>query len=278
MKDRTNRRLLIIFGLFLLLSIGAVAIGFLGIVDLLDSGVLATALDWIEPLISIRSDGLGPDTDQSFQAGPSAMELEATRLAEQQDSITAIYEDWPTVFEEAFVVNNVDWPEFSEADDLARLEVQIVDGKYRWVAQANDGFVWWSYPDMDSLTDFFAEVEVIQTEGDPYGEMGMIFRVDQDRFYLYEVSGEYFTLWRNVADGWETLIDWTTAEDLRSGAMNRLGILAVGDQFYLFINDQLVAQLRDSQYQAGVVGLAIGLEEAGDLGTFEFDNLLIKAP
>jgi hypothetical protein len=276
MKDRTNRRLLIIFGLCLLLAFGAIAIGFLGIVDLFDSGIVANVRDWIEPIVSIRTDD--PQVDPVTLDGASATELEATRLAEQQDSISAIHMDWPTVFEEAFVVNNEMWPEFEEEDDLAQLNVAFSNGAYRWEAQANDGFIWWSYPDMETLTDFYAEVEVIQIEGDPYGEMGLLFHIDEDQFYLFEVSGEYYSLWRSVPDGWTDLIDWTTSDVIRPGDSNLLGVLMLEDHIHLFINDQLVAELTDTHYAAGVVGVAIGLEEAGDEGTFEFDNLLVTAP
>jgi hypothetical protein len=276
MKDRTNRRLLTIFGLCLLLAFGAIAIGFLGIVDLFDSGIVANVRDWIEPIVSIRTDD--PQVDPVTLDGASATELEATRLAEQQDSISAIHMDWPTVFEEAFVVTNEMWPEFEEEDDLAQLNVAFSNGAYRWEAQANDGFIWWSYPDMETLTDFYAEVEVIQIEGDPYGEMGLLFHIDEDQFYLFEVSGEYYSLWRSVPDGWTDLIDWTTSDVIRPGDSNLLGVLMLEDHIHLFINDQLVAELTDTHYAAGVVGVAIGLEEAGDEGTFEFDNLLVTAP
>jgi hypothetical protein len=278
MNDRTSRRLLIIFALCILLSLGAIAIGFLGIVDLLDSGIVATVRDWIEPIVSIRSDGPGPNADSTFQEGPSAIELEATHLAEQQVSISEVYAEWSSILEEAFVVNDVVWPEFDEEDDLAKLSVEISNGKYRWEAHANDGFVWWSYPSIDPLTDFYAEIEVIQSEGDPYGEMGLVFRLDEDQFYLYEVSGEYYSLWRSVPDGWSDLIDWTPSDAIRPGGINLLGILAHGEQIYLFINDQLVAEVTDTHYTAGVIGVAVGLEEAGDSGVFEFDNLLITAP
>ena len=276
MKDRTNRRLLIIFSLCLLLSFGAIAIGFLGIVDLLDSGLIAKAVDWISPIVSIRSDG--PAADTAFQDGPTALELEATKLAEQQDAIAAKFTDWTTVLEEAFVVNNDLWPEFEEEDSLAMLSVEFSHGVYRWEAQANDGFVWWAYPDMEPLADFYAEVEVTQTSGDPYGEMGLIFHVDEDQFYLFEVSGEFYSLWRSLPDGWSELIDWTTSEAIHPGEKNLLGVLMIEDHIYLLINDQLVAELTDTHYATGVVGVAIGLEEAGDEGTFEFDNLRVKAP
>jgi hypothetical protein len=108
--------------------------------------------------------------------------------------------------------------------------------------------------------------------------MGLLFHIDEDQFYLFEVSGEYYSLWRSVPDGWTDLIDWTTSDVIRPGDSNLLGVLMLEDHIHLFINDQLVAELTDTHYAAGVVGVAIGLEEAGDEGTFEFDNLLVTAP
>ncbi len=278
MKDRTNRRLLIIFGLCILLSIGAIAIGFFGIVDLLDSGIFTSLREWIEPIVSIRSDRPSSDSDPLSQTGPSAMDLEATRLAEEGAKIAELFADWSLVFEEPFDTNEAGWPEFEEDDSLAKLKVELVNGKYRWEATANDGFAWWSYPDMDPLSDFYVEVEAIQLEGDPYGEMGIVFHLDEDRFYLYEVSGEFFALWRSVPDGWESLIDWTESLALRPNQVNLLGILMIDDRIHLFINDRLVGEFTDLNYTAGVIGLAIGLEESRDEGTFEFDNLQVSAP
>jgi hypothetical protein len=276
MSDRINRRLLIFFGLCLLLSVGGIVIGILGFVDLLDSDLVDRVTTWIEPIISIRSSA--PEVDSLFQSGPSAMELEATRLAEVQISLSETYADWPVVFQDSFDTNSSGWPEFEEQDSLADITVEIIDGKYRWVTVANDGFVWWSYPDMDSFTNFYAEVDIHQTDGDPYGEMGIVFHLDGDNFYLFEISNEYFSLWKSVPDGWEDLIDWTSSPMLLPNENNRLGVLFLDDQIYLFINDHMVAEYAEAEYKFGVVGLAIGMDEADDAGSFEFDNLAITAP
>jgi hypothetical protein len=279
MNDRTNRRLLIIFGLSLLLSAGAIVIGIMGLVDLFDAGFVDTVRNWIEPIISIRSDGPTISSEPSTEDGFLAIDFEATRMAEKQGSIKEIYTDWPAVIEETFAINDLDWPEFQEEADLADLTVEFASGKYRWQARANEGFIWWSFPRIDPLTDFYAEIEVAQIEGDQYGEIGLAYRLDEDRFYLYEISGgEYFSVWRSDPDGWGEMMDWTTSAAIQTLGTNKLGVLAIQDHFYLFINDQLVAEVSDDQLERGVLGVAIGLDEAEDTGIFEFDNLIIRAP
>ena len=279
MKDSTNRKLLLIFALCILLSIGAIAIGFMGMVDLLDSGIVDSVKRWIEPIVTIRSDGPLLSSDDALQDGLSALDVEATQMVEKEDVIKAIYAEWPIIFAEAFVTNDLGWPVFEEDADLANLSVKIESGKYQWHAQANEGFIWWAYPDMDPLDDFFAEIEVTQLEGDLNGELGLVFRLTEDQYYLFELSGsEYFSLWRSDPEGWSELFDWTASAAVNSTGMNKLGILAQDDQFYLFINDQLVAEVADNQLVTGVVGVAIGLDEADTEGSFEFDNLIIRAP
>jgi hypothetical protein len=278
MKDRTNRRLLIIFGLCLLLSIGGIAIGILGIIDLLDTDFISEVAGWFSPIISIRQDGPLPDDDAGYSDAPTAMDIEATRLAEEQGTVEALYADWPIVFEETFDSNESGWPEFEDQDSLAELTVQIQNGVYRWEALANDGFVWWSYPDMNTFSEFYAEVDAFQSAGDQYGEVGLIFRLDEDRFYLFELSAEFYSLWRSVPDGWERIIDWTTSDAILQGEVNQMGVLAIQDQIHLFVNGRLVAEVEDAHYDAGVIGVAIGLDEAGFEGVFEFDNLLVSAP
>lgn len=275
MKDSTNRRLLIIFALSILLSIGAIAIGFMGMVDLLDAGFVDSVKRWIEPVVAIRSDSPPLNSADAL----SALDVEATQMVEKQDVIKAIYAEWPIIFSETFITNDLGWPVFEEDADLAKLSVEIENGRYQWQARANEGFVWWAYPDMDPLDNFFAEIEVTQNEGGLNGELGLVFRLSDDQYYLYEVSGgEYFSLWRSDPDGWSELFAWTASSAIKSTGKNKLGVLAQDDRFYLFINDQLVAEVEDNQLAAGVVGVAIGLDEADTEGFFEFDNLILSAP
>jgi hypothetical protein len=279
MNDSTNRRLLIIFGLCILLSVGAILIGFMGIVDILDSDLFQRVQDWIAPLVSIRSDSWDFDSGLSIEEGFDASDVEATRMADQSEAIFETFADWPILIDESFTGNQIDWPEFETEDELAELDVQISEGKYRWQARANDGFVWWAYPAIDPLTDFYAEIDVAQVSGDPYGEIGLVFRLVEDEYYLFEVSGgEYYSLWRSRPGGWSEIIDWTTSGSIAATGVNKLAVLAQGERFMLFINGNLVYEVSDNSLPEGVVGVAIGLDEEGTNGVFEFDNLIIQVP
>jgi hypothetical protein len=279
MRDSTNRRLIILFVLSLILSLGAITLGILGMMDMIDSGLVENVREWIEPVISIRRDGPPTSGDDFNEDTFSALDVEATRLADKQDTVSEIYTNWPVIFRESYVSNDVDWPVFEKDGDLAKIDAKIEDGKYRWEAKASQGFVWWAYPNLEPLGDVYVEIEVNQVEGAKYGEMGLVIRLTEDRYYLYRVSGgEYYSFYRSDPDGWTELIGWTTSTLIHPSGRNTLGILAVEDRFYLFINGQLVAETNDSLLETGLLGVAIGLDESEDVGTFEFDNLVIRAP
>ncbi len=279
MSDSTDRRLMIIFVLSLFISLGAITVGILGFLNLIESGFIQTIQEWVEPVISIRRDGPSISSGELDEEPFSALDAEATRMADKREDIIALFSDWPVIFRENYITNDVDWPIFTDDGDLAVIETSIQEGKYRWDAQAKQGFVWWAYPNLDPLTDVYAEIEVTQIEGATYGEMGLVVRLTEDQFYLFRVSGgEYYSFYRSDPDGWSELIGWTTTNTLLASGTNTIGLLAFENDFYLFINDQLVAEATDAELVSGVVGVAIGLDEEDDVGLFEFDNLVIRVP
>lgn len=279
MRETIDRRLIILFVLSLFISLGAITIGILGFMDLIESGFVQTIQGWIEPVISIRRDGPPISSNELGEEPFSALDVQATQMADKREQVMAIFAEWPVIFRERYVSNDVDWPIFTEDGDLAAIDVSIEGGKYRWDAQAKQGFVWWAYPNLESLSNVYVEVEATQLEGATYGEMGLVVRLTEDRFYLFRVSGgEYYSLYRSDPDGWSDLIEWTRTNTLSTTGTNTIGLLAFEDHFYLFINDHLIAEATDEELDAGVVGVAVGLDEEADEGLFEFDNLVIKSP
>ena len=60
--------------------------------------------------------------------------------------------------------------------------------------------------------------------------------------------------------------------------MNSFDLLVEGSQFTLYANDRELATVEDSTLsEAGKVGFAVGLDEAGQTVTVDFDDLVIKA-
>jgi hypothetical protein len=75
-----------------------------------------------------------------------------------------------------------------------------------------------------------------------------------------------------------TIIDWTPSTTINSGETNKLSVTVVDTMILLFVNDRLVGEAYDDHLQSGRAGVAIGLSNAGDEVTIEFDNFEIRAP
>lgn len=137
--------------------------------------------------------------------------------------------------------------------------------------------------DNRQFDDFVYEVDALFLDGDAANSYGVLFRmVGPDQFYRFELTGNgFFTVERHDGAGdWTRLIPaWeeSSAINQGSGASNRLRVAASGDQLKFAINGQIVAELQDSAYARGSIGL--------DAGTFSragvqvaFDNLVVLRP
>ena len=78
-------------------------------------------------------------------------------------------------------------------------------------------------------------------------------------------------------EAWTTLINSTVSPAIKPGKTNRLAVIAQGNSFMYFINDQFVASIHNTKLEEGSVGLAVGSGN-GDEGTIEFDNIELHAP
>lgn len=101
---------------------------------------------------------------------------------------------------------------------------------------------------------------------------GMIVRVPDpkkaDHGYLFGISCDGMFSLRNW-DGSKMngLSDWTTSPAILTGAnqTNRLGLMAVNDQFALYINGVLVGSVKDSDYSEGSFGVFVGSKKTPNL-------------
>lgn len=128
------------------------------------------------------------------------------------------------------------------------------------------------------IDNFYLEVDATHLFGPTAIEYGVIFRyVDPQNFYLFAVSatGE-FSLWLLKENQWQTLQEWTTSPAIlaESGQVNRLGLLAEGEQIALLVNDQVLLEIADDTFPAGGVGLALGAFAEGNVSV-AFDNLAL---
>jgi tRNA A-37 threonylcarbamoyl transferase component Bud32 len=218
-----------------------------------------------------------PDSVATQQA-QRTQEATATVQAVQATALEASH--WPIVFYEDFSTNANDWPTGDYSDEWATGNRNITNGKYRWEANAHNGFLSRRRPDIASVSDFYLTVEAKRVSGPEDGQYGLNFRrVDSDNSYVFRIiDDQYFRLDLRYEGEWITLIDWSETSAIRPGQVNRLTVIAKGTHFTFYVNDQYVGDADDSRLSSGQVGVAIGLHNAGDAAIFEFDNFELRAP
>jgi serine/threonine-protein kinase len=216
-------------------------------------------------------------------------QVEATAAARTQATVTAearlyapLWEasDWPLALSDDFSAKGNGWAVGDYSSSLVEGARGISDGVYRWEAEALDDFVWWSIPDVDSVSDLYLAVDAKLSDGVSDAQYGLLLRrFDRSSYYLFLVSDDQrFRFSRRSEDGWTTLLEWTETTAVRSGEVNRLEAVAIESQFSFYINGQFVGEYSDSQFSSGVVAVVVGLGDTGDTSVVEFDNFELRVP
>ncbi|NLE76782.1 MAG: hypothetical protein GX605_08525 [Chloroflexi bacterium] len=125
--------------------------------------------------------------------------------------------------------------------------------------------------------DLVAEVDARRVEGLDDNVYGLILRVqpNEDDFYLFAVSsdGQYSVQIRQ-GGAWQVLQDWEVASAVRGGDQsNHLRVECLGPQMRFWVNEQPVADVQDSTFASGSVGLLAGAGPTQDSAVVHFDNL-----
>lgn len=215
----------------------------------------------------------------NLTATQSALLTTQTALA-VESLATGVVEQWQHVFSESFDNNRESWPLDAEDDQYSKTTYEIKDGKYRLSASSHQSFIKWIPIPSSEVGDFALTVEANLVEPSDDGDYGIVFRWDADgNFYFFEVDprGTY-GLYKYVGSDWTTLVDSTETTLIRSDQPNRLGVIAQGNTFFLFINDQFVAETQDDSIKKGSTAFAYELFQPNENATFEFDNVLVHNP
>jgi hypothetical protein len=155
------------------------------------------------------------------------------------------------LYEEDFSSPGTEW-EISESEEA---RYRIDGGAYSIdILKAN--WIAWNMIGLD-LADFEIEFEVALVEGDPYNDAGLLFRFqDADNYYEVDINGEgSFAVGKEVNDEWTQILDWTSDPSINPfGRVNRVRLVAEGDQFTLYINDEFLAHFVDDSFASGGIG------------------------
>ena len=171
---------------------------------------------------------------------------------------------------------------FDNADNWTLFDNQcfkseITDGKYIMTAKGLPGIICWevSWP---LIKDFYNEITIeMPDQCQPDDRFGLLFRApDNLRGYLYGLTcdGRYtMTMWDG--DVTTVLVEPSSSEVIMTGpeAVNRIGVLAYGDRYYLYANGVFLAEAQDATFlQEGKLGLYVRTATEQPF-VVSFDNL-----
>lgn len=155
----------------------------------------------------------------------------------------------------------------------------IQDGELILVVSQENTFRFITAPGQD-LQDFYIQVDVRISICETQDEFGVIFRITPDNdYYRFALNCEGQALVFRLFEGSGYNIIPRSENTLFLPVLTRpitIGIRAQRDQFYFFINDIEVFNVKDVELKSGEVGL-FARTVSGNLVTVHFDDLLIRS-
>ena len=131
------------------------------------------------------------------------------------------------------------------------------------------------------FSGFHLTVEATQVAGPDDNEYGVLVRMkDASHFYIFSVSGDGYYQVSKYNDGERNVLsgDWTFSEAIHLGAAtNLLEVVCQGATMTFLVNDVQLAQVKDSSYSRGDIGLYAGSFFDPGVEVY-FDNLRVEAP
>lgn len=182
---------------------------------------------------------------------------------------------WPLVLEDDFDDPESGFPQ--ENYDVGSSFYH--DGRYIIEVTKESWLIW---ERQDSFSDFVMEVDVIPQE--EAGAAGVVFRLEgKYRFYVFQVSTDgHYKLLKLLAQGgedWETILDWRESPHIKTGLVtNRLRVVCVGSEIWLYANDHYLDTVQDTSFTTGEIGMIAGTAFGESYALFHFDNLQVYAP
>jgi hypothetical protein len=184
---------------------------------------------------------------------------------------------WIVNVQDEFTYNLNGWPVGANSGKYGSADLAISNGKLVFGLESVENCWFWYYPDIPSVSDLVAAIDVQRVDGSTSGDYGLILRSDGDAnsFYYLAIndSGQTFAFFRYQNDNWTTLQDWTVNQVIGVGRVNHIEVRATGTHFTIVINGIVVGQVDDAGLSSGKVGVFVQLHDAKDKITIQYDNL-----
>jgi hypothetical protein len=179
------------------------------------------------------------------------------------------------LLQEDFSNSNSGWDVFDKDSYAGNYE----DGIYTIINNDTQSYAWGFAHKY--FTDTSIEVETHLISGPTDSESGIICREDGDNFYygLVSVDG-YYGIFKSTADDFALvqMENMPYNESInKENAVNKIRFDCIGSSLSLYVNDILLAQVTDSDFTSGDIGLLVGTYDEG-AAKFGFDNLVVSNP
>jgi len=193
--------------------------------------------------------------------------------------------NWSTLVYDGFISNHNDWlVGDQDSEYFATLHRGMTDGRYRWEAQqaaekySSITTAWLrGYP----VADFHLMANCKHIRGSRAGSSwGVIFRIqDNYNYYHFRITDDrLFAVSVVKAGQWLTIVDWTMTDTVKPNGVNQLEVIAHGTHFTFLINGHIVSEANDDHFSQGLTGLAIEAYTPGEDITFDFMDIILRAP
>jgi uncharacterized protein YfiM (DUF2279 family) len=151
------------------------------------------------------------------------------------------------------------WESYYNAEQGMNFAVE--EGVYK-ARVTQTGIMWTLHSEVHS--DVVIEVETTQISTWRDNAYGLMCRAapsgnGNGYYFLISADGQY-TIRRGARDQITALIPWRASGAIRQDrAINRIRIACIGERLLLFVNDEFVAETRDSLYRSGSAGITAGM-------------------
>ncbi len=181
------------------------------------------------------------------------------------------------LFQDDFSNSNSGWDQYREADFVTDYE----NGGYRFYVN-QDNYDIWANPGLN-FTDTIIEVNATKVGGPDENDFGVICRYrDENNFYMFLIASDGYYGIGAIENGGDLELISTDyleySEQINLGnATNAIRAECVGDNLTLYANGTILADVRDSRFTSGDVGLIAGTFDIPGAEIL-FDDFVVRQP
>ena len=181
------------------------------------------------------------------------------------------------LFQDDFSDANSGWDRIQDADGINDYH----EGGYR--IQVNKvNWYFWSNPGLN-FSDVIIDVDATKIGGPDENDLGVICRYkDDSNFYFITISSDGYYGVNKFLDGEQSLVGMDALQFndtiVKTGsATNHIQVKCIGSSLTLIANGQVLADVSDTDFAAGDVGLIVGTYDTAGADIL-FDNFVVAKP